>query len=102
MSRFSLPLEKHQAAALAVFVVVVLFEWGVDGGTRALLAAAVLAVPLLQILGYPLLALFGRLGFWEFFARDYHRPPPAIAFAFFPWLLLIVAALFLLFDWRLY
>ncbi len=95
-------MEKHQRIALLIFVAVTGYVLWRDPQQQALAKGLILLVFLLPILFYRLVAWLSGFGFPEYFARDFgsaNRPGP---YAFFFWMLYLIACGFIVFDLSLY
>lgn len=95
-------LEKHQRIALIIFAAVIGYAYWRDGSQEAFAKGLILLMFLLGILFYRITAFFSGFGFPEYFARDFgseNRPGP---YAFFFWLLYLIACGFIVFDLSLY
>lgn len=97
-----LTMEKHKVVALAIFLIVVLFTSLRDGFEDALAGHIILAVFLVPILFYRVVAFFSSFGFPEYFAKDFKSENHPGPYAFFFWLLFLIVCAFLLFKWHLY
>ena len=95
-------LERHQWIAVLIAFSVTAILWARDGQDRALAGGMVLLASLVPILFYRLLAWLAGFGFPEVFAKDYGSGNHPAPYAVFFWLLFLIVAAFLLFDWRLY
>ncbi|MET0070961.1 MAG: hypothetical protein ABW096_13065 [Candidatus Thiodiazotropha sp.] len=95
-------METHHKYALVLFVLVIAFSHLRYGYDKALVKGIVLAAFLVPLLFYRIVAFFSGFGFPEYFARDFkseNRPGP---YAFFFWILYLVACAFIVFDWSIY
>lgn len=95
-------MERHKVFALVIFFLVALLSISRDGSEEATPKIIVLAVLLVPILFYRIIAFFSGFGFPEYFARDFkseNRPGP---YAFFFWILFLIACGFVVFQWSVY
>lgn len=96
-------IEKHQVVAVLIFVGVSVLVAIRDGtGNETLARIVVLLVFLVPLFLYRLVAYFSSVGFMEYFASDYGSENPAGVYAFFFWLLFLIACSFQLFEWSIY
>lgn len=96
-------MERHQVIAVQIFIVISILILLRDGsGDTALARIALLFIALVPILIYRVIAYFSGFGFMEYFASDYGSRNSAGPYAFFFWLLFLIACLFQLFKWSLY
>lgn len=95
-------LERHQLIAALIALGATALVWLRDGTEQALAAGTVLLILWLPIVFYRALAWLAGFGFPEIFARDYGSENHPGPYALFFWILFLLAALFILFDWRLY
>ena len=92
-------MEKHQRIALLIFVAVCGYAYWRDVPEEALAKGLIF---LFAILFYKVVAWLSSFGFPEYFARDFgseNRPGP---YAFFFWMLYLIACGFIVFDLSLY
>ena len=78
------------------------YVWWRDPEQEALAKGLILLIFLLAILFYKVVAWFSGFGFPEYFARDFgsdNKPGP---YAFFFWMLYLIACGFIVFDLSLY
>jgi len=94
-------IEKHQAAALLVFALVVTWTSARDGINAALPGHVLLAVFLVPVLSYRLIAWLSGFGFPEYFARDFSSDNHPGPYAFFFWILFLIACAFRVLGWQL-
>lgn len=95
-------MEKHQRIAIVIFLAVVGYVYWRDEQQEALAKALILLAFLTGILIYRITAWLSGFGLPEYFARDFgseNRPGP---YAFFFWLLYLIACGFIVFDLSLY
>ncbi len=95
-------MERHQSIAIAVFLAVAGFAVWRDGLHEGVLKALILAVFLVALLLYRVVAWFSGFGFWEYFATDFGSENHPAPYAFFLWLLFLIVAAFIVFDWSVY
>ncbi len=95
-------LENHQKYALLIFAGVVGLIWLLDGKTEAVDDGAILFAFLIPIFAYRIIAFFSGFGFPEFFAKDFGSENNPGPYAFFFWVLYLIACLACIFDWQLY
>ncbi len=95
-------MEKHQAVAVLIFILVITFVGYRDGYEIAIEQGIILIQPLLAIIFYRLIARLSGIGFPECFAKDYGSENKSGPYAFFFWLLFIIVCLFIVFKWSLY
>ena len=100
---FRIPIEKHQFVAVLIFAGVSAYIAIRDGAeNEAMGRVIVLFFFLMLIFLYRVVAFFASFGFMEYFASDYGSSNPAGPYAFFFWLLFLIACLFQLFKWSIY
>jgi hypothetical protein len=95
-------IPRHKFIAISIFLVVTAFVFWRDEPSQALARTLILLVFLLGILLDRLVAFFSGFGFPEYFARDFgseNRPGP---YAFFFWMLFLIAAGMIVFDLSLF
>jgi len=95
-------MERHQVVALVIYLVMVAvigLRAGVDGVIEQ---GGILFMFLLPILFVRVIAYYSSFGFWEFFAKDFGSGNSPGPYAFFFWMLFIIACLFTLFGWSIY
>ncbi|MCP5158628.1 MAG: hypothetical protein H6975_04300 [Gammaproteobacteria bacterium] len=98
-----IPIERHQAVSLLIFAGVSVLITIRDGiGDEALARIFLLLVFLVPLLLYRVVAYLSSFGFMEFFASDYGSRNSAGPYAFFFWLLFLIACLFQIFEWSIY
>ncbi|MCU7807877.1 MAG: hypothetical protein KZQ73_08430 [Candidatus Thiodiazotropha sp. (ex Semelilucina semeliformis)] len=95
-------MERHKLIALTIFVFVSLYLGVRDGFEEAVAQQLILAVLLIPILFYRVVAFFSGFGFLEYFARDFKSENHPGPYAIFFWLLFLIACLFMIFEWSLY
>ncbi|MCU7797200.1 MAG: hypothetical protein KZQ75_08725 [Candidatus Thiodiazotropha sp. (ex Myrtea spinifera)] len=95
-------MERHKLIALTIFVFVSLYLGVRDGFEEAVAQQLILAVLLIPILFYRVVAFFSGFGFPEYFARDFKSENHPGPYAIFFWLLFLIACLFMIFEWSLY
>ena len=95
-------MENHQRNALMIFVGVVLFAIWRDGRDEGLLKGFVLLFFLLPIFFYRLVAWLSSFGFPEYFARDFGSENHPGPYAFFFWLVYLIACGVVIFDLSFY
>lgn len=95
-------LKKHQKIALGLFIAVAIFTSMLRGFEPALKGNLVLALFLIPIFFYRVVAFFSGFGFPECFAKDYRSENHPGPYAFFFWLVFLIACAFALFDLRIY
>lgn len=95
-------MEKHQRIAVLIWLAVAGFVLWRDPRNEALAKALILFVLIVPIVFYRLVAWFASFGFPEYFARDFGPDPHPGPYAFFFWLLFLIACAFVVFDWSLY
>ncbi|PVV13331.1 MAG: hypothetical protein B6D77_04570 [gamma proteobacterium symbiont of Ctena orbiculata] len=95
-------METHKLVAIAIFTCVALYTSIRDGIQDALPVNLILLIFLLPILFYRIIAFFSGFGFPEYFAKDFKSDNHPGPYAFFFWIIYLIACLFILFDWRLY
>ena len=95
-------MEKHQRIAVTLFVAVIGYAYWRDGQQEALAKGLILLVFLLGILLYRLNAWLSSFGFPEYFARDFGAENHPGPYAFFAWMLYLIACGFIVFDLSLY
>jgi len=97
-----IPIEKHQFVALLIFAGVSILIFIRDGaGDEALGRVILLFCFLVPLFLYRVVAYFASFGFMEYFASDYGSSNPTGPYAFFFWLLFLIACLFQIFEWSL-
>lgn len=92
----------HRAFAIVIFVAVALFSIWRDGTEEATGNIIVLAAFLVPIMFYRLIAYFAGFGFPEYFAKDYKSENHPGPYAFFFWILFLIACGFVVFRWSVY
>jgi len=97
-------IEKHQMVAIGIFLVTSIYFFSVNEHQLAMQKSVYLGASLIPIIFYRLIAwaMLSGWGFPEIFSRvsgSKNHPGP---YAFFFWILFILAWLFLVFDWSLY
>lgn len=95
-------METHKKIALGLFFAVVIYTSQRDGFGEALMGHLILVVFLIPILFYQTVAYFAGFGFPEFFARDFGSENSPGPYAFFFWILFLIASAFLVFEWSMY
>ena len=90
-------MEKHQKIALVIFVLLVIYSSLTRGFMVALPQNGILFILFVLILLYKLIAYHSGFGFHESLARDFGSENHAGAYAFFFWLLYLIACAFTLF-----
>lgn len=95
-------METHQRNSLLIFLAVAGYAVWRDGSDVGLVKALVLLMFLIPIVFYRLVAWLSGFGFPEYFARDFggdNHPGP---YAFFFWLVYLIACAFIVFDLSLF
>jgi len=95
-------MERHQQIAVGIFLTVAGYALWRDGQEVGFAKALVMLVFLMPIIFYRVVAWLSSFGFPEYFARDFggrNHPGP---YAFFFWLLFLIAAGVIVFDGSLY
>ncbi len=95
-------MEKHKAIAIAIFLAVAILSVVRDGLEEAQHTVIILSMFLVPIMFYRFIAFLSGLGFPECFAKDYGSKNHPGPYAFFFWILFIVACCFVVFQWSLY
>ncbi len=95
-------METHKKIALIIYFIVAFLISGREDIERVKAQLILLAICLIPILFYRLIARFSGFGFPEIFAKDYGKPRPAEPYAFFFWLLYLIACGFIVFKWSIY
>ncbi|MES9944315.1 MAG: hypothetical protein ABW080_05110 [Candidatus Thiodiazotropha sp.] len=95
-------METHKLVAIAIFICVALYTSIRDGIDDALAANIILLIFLLPILFYRIIAFFSGFGFPEYFAKDFKSDNHPGPYAFFFWIIYLIACLFIVLDWHLY
>jgi len=95
-------METHQRNALLIFIAVLLYVVWRDGRDEGLLKGLVLFVFVVPIIFYRLMAWLSSFGFPEYFARDFGGDPHPGPYAFFFWLLYLIACALVIFDLSIY
>ncbi len=95
-------MERHHWYAVAVFMAVAGVAVWRDGRDEGLVKALILALVLVPLLFYRLVAWLSGFGFPEYFARDFGSANHPGPYAFFFWLVFLIAAAFIAFDLSLY
>ena len=96
------PLEKHKAIAIVIFLGVSTLCAVRDGREQAIGTVLILALFLIPIMFYRVIALLSSFGFPEVFAKDYGSENHPGPYAFFFWILFLIACCFIVFEWSLY
>ena len=91
-------LERHKLIAIAIYILVVLFEWMNNGQEHGTDVAVVLGMFLLIILFAGIFAFFGSFGFMESFASDSRDGLSTNAVSIVGWLLFLIASAFFVFN----
>ncbi|MCU7813534.1 MAG: hypothetical protein KZQ77_20205 [Candidatus Thiodiazotropha sp. (ex Notomyrtea botanica)] len=95
-------MERHKLIALTIFLFVSLYLGVRDGFEEAVAQQLILAVLLIPIFFYRVVAFFSGFGFPEYFARDFKSENHPGPYAIFFWLLFLITCLFMIFEWSLY
>ena len=95
-------MEKHQRIAVLIWLAVSGYVYWRDPQQEALAKAFLLFICIVPIIFYRLVAWLSSFGFPEYFARDFGPDPHPGPYAFFFWMLFLIACAFLLFDWSLF
>lgn len=95
-------MESHQRNALLIFVAVLLYAVWRDGRDEGLIKGLILFIFLVPIIFYRLVAWLSSFGFPEYFARDFGSDNHPGPYAFFFWLLFLIACAFIVFDLSIY
>ena len=93
-------IESHKLKAIALYIIVVLFEWFSGGQENGTAAAFILGVLLAIILLSQVFAFFGSFGFMESFASDHGDGLAPSAVSFLGWILFLIGCAFFLFNWN--
>jgi len=95
-------MEKHKVIAIGVFLSVAFLTFSRDGSVDGLRNTIVLAAFLAPILFYRIIAFFSGFGFPEFFAKDFKSENHPGPYAFFLWVVFLLACSFVIFQWSFY
>ena len=95
-------LERHQKIAIILFIAVAAFLLMRDGTDKALAGCLGLFATLLPIIFYRTIAYFAGFGFPEVFAKDYGSENHPGPYAFFFWVIFLLVAAVVVFEWSLY
>ena len=95
-------LEKHKAIAIVMFLGVSTLCAVRDGREQAMNTVFILALFLMPIMFYRVIAFLSSFGFPEVFAKDYGSANHPGPYAFFFWILFLIACCFIVFEWSLY
>jgi hypothetical protein len=90
-------VERHQVIALLIYIIMVSLQYLRAGEDEAFKTAQLLLACLVPIFLYRVFAYFSGFGFPEIFAKDYGSENHAGPYAFFFWMVYIIACLFILF-----
>ncbi|MES9852764.1 MAG: hypothetical protein ABW170_13165 [Candidatus Thiodiazotropha sp. L084R] len=91
-------MEKHKVIAIGIFLIVSILSFSRDESRDATKNIIVLAAFLAPILFYRIIAFFSGFGFPEFFAKDFKSENHPGPYAFFFWILFLIACAFVLFQ----
>lgn len=97
-----LHLEKHKLLAIAIYLLVVLFEWINNGQEHGIAVAVVLGMLLCIIIFEGIFAFFGSFGFMESFASDSRTGLSTSAVSILGWLLFLIACAFFVFNLKIF
>lgn len=95
-------METHKKIAIGIYLLVAFIvtnRHGFDGASEQLILLAICLVP---IIFYRIIAFFSGFGFPEIFAKDYGSPNHPEPYAFFFWILYLIACGFMVFEWSIY
>jgi hypothetical protein len=95
-------MEKHKIVAIGIVLAISLLSMLRDGVDEGIKHAVVLGGFLLPILFYRVIAFFAGFGLPEYFAKDFKSENHPGPYAFFFWILFLIACGFVVFQGSLY